>query len=155
MLARSSTPRAVIIVSTASLLPISRGTVAACLAGDEQRAVDAARAAPGEAYMSSKYALGQWIRREAVTPRWAGRRMTLNGVSPGVTNTMMIKRAMEMPNGLAMLTNSTPRATPMIGQPEDLAEPIAWLATMDTAYIAGQILWVDGGTEAILRPDIL
>ena len=49
LLALSACGRAVAVVSTASLLPASAGTVAACLAGDEARAIEAARADPATA----------------------------------------------------------------------------------------------------------
>lgn len=153
LLARSSAPRAIALVSTASRLRTSAGTVAACLAGDEARAIEAAAADPATAYSSSKYALARWIRARAVTPAWAGSGITLNGVAPGGVYTPMTAGVDDNPEFRAIMTNTTPRATRAYGQPEDLAEVIGWLATARTGFVVGQILFADGGTDAILRPD--
>ncbi len=152
-LVRSKTPRALAVVSTASLLPASAGTVAACLAGDEDRAGACARASPETAYMSSKFALAAWIRRTAIEPRWAGAGIALNGVSPGGVHTAMFTPVLEKTPDI--ITRTTPKATPAYGQPEDLAEVIAALVTLETGYLVGQIVSVDGGTHAILRPDYI
>ncbi|GAC1571948.1 MAG: SDR family oxidoreductase [Sphingomicrobium sp.] len=153
LLARSTCPRAVAIISTASRLPTSAGTVAACLADDEPRAIEAAKADPGTAYASSKYALARWIRREAITPRWGGRQIALNGVAPGGVHTAMLAGADVDPQMRAILANTTPKATAHYAQVSDLAEVISWLVTADSAYLLGQVLFVDGGTDAILRPN--
>lgn len=153
LLARSTKAHAIAIVSTASRLATSGGTVAACLAGDEARAIAAAEASPATAYASSKYALARWIRREAVRPRWAGQGMTLNGIAPGGVRTAMMDGVDQDPKFSAIMTNTTPKAVADYARPEDLAEVIGWLATARTSYIVGQILFVDGGTDAILTPD--
>lgn len=155
LLEHSATPRAVAIVSTAALLPASPGTVAACLAGDEPRAIEAARADPASAYMASKKALALWIRRNAITPRWAGKGIALNGVAPGGVHTAMTAGIAGNPQFEAIMTNTTPKAVADYAEPEDLAETIAWLVTAQTAFLLGQILFVDGGTDAILRPDTI
>lgn len=153
LLARSAHPRAVAIVSTASRLPISASTVAACLAQDEERAIEAARADPATAYASSKYALARWVRQQAITPRWAGKGIALNGIAPGGVHTPMMPGVEGNDAFHAIMVNTTPKAVAAYAQPDDLAEVIGWLATSKTAYLTGQILFVDGGTDAILRPD--
>lgn len=153
LLAQSAHPRAVSIVSTASRLPTSAATVAACLAQDEGRAIEAARADPATAYASSKYALARWIRQQAITPRWAGNGITLNGIAPGGVHTPMMPGVEGNDAFHAIMVNTTPKAVAAYRQPDDLAEVIGWLATSQTAYLTGQILFVDGGTDAILRPD--
>lgn len=153
LLLRSQFPRAVAVVSTASLLPASAGTVAACLAGDEPRAIEAARAERGTAYMASKKALAQWIRRQAITPAWAGRGIALNGVAPGGVRTAMLEGVDDDPAVQALLTKTTPKAVNDYAKAEDLAEVIGWLATARTGYLVGQIIFADGGCDAILRPD--
>ncbi|MBV1688872.1 SDR family oxidoreductase [Novosphingobium sp. G106] len=153
LLSISRSPRAVAVVSTASLLPASAGTVSACLAGDEHRAIAAAQAHPATAYAASKKALAQWLRRNAVTPRWAGSGVALNGVAPGGVHTAMMAEIDRDPKFQAMMTNTTPKAVASYAQPQDLGEVIGWLVTSKTSYLLGQIIFVDGGSDAILRPD--
>ena len=52
-----------------------------------------------------------------------------------------------------IMTNTTPKAVARYADPKDLAEVIGWLVTARTAYLLGQIVFVDGGADAILRPD--
>jgi NAD(P)-dependent dehydrogenase (short-subunit alcohol dehydrogenase family) len=160
MLLRSQAPRAVAIVSTASLSDYDPALVDACLAGDEAAALKLAEGIDPEAatgYSSSKNALGRWLRRAAISPEWAGCGILLNGVSPGRVYTPMTAGFFASKEGLAMLDHFTPIALSdcPYGQPEDLAEAIAFLATLRGRYLLGQILYVDGGTEAIFRTDMI
>lgn len=157
LLARSSAPRAVAITSTASLTDYDPELVETCLAGDEAVALAAAAgvepmAATG--YATSKHALARWLRRAAVSPEWAGSGILLNGVAPGRTLTPMTEPFFATEEGRAMLDEATPIALSdcPYGKAEDLAEAIAFLATLEGRYLVGQILYVDGGTEAIRRP---
>lgn len=151
LLLSSPHPRAVAVVSTASLMPRSAATVQACLAGDEPRAIFAARADPATAYASSKNALARWIRRHAATPQWAGRGIALNGVAPGGVRTAMLQGHDESAQFQARLATNTPKAVAEYAAPEDLAEVIGWLVTARTGYVVGQILFADGGTDAIMH----
>lgn len=153
LLSRSLTPRAVAVVSTASRLPTSAATVSACLAGDEDRAIEGAEADPATAYASAKYALARWIRSRAVTLAWAGKGIALNGVAPGGVHTPMLAGLDDSRALQDVMVNTTPKAVSAYARPEELAEVIGWLVTAETAYVVGQILFADGGTDAILQPD--
>lgn len=113
----------------------------------------AAEASPATAYASSKYALARRTRREAVRPHWAGRGIALNGIAPRGVRTAMMDGVDQDPKFSAIMANTTPKAVADYAQPGDLAEVIGWLATVRTSYIVGQILFVNGGTDAILAPD--
>lgn len=71
----------------------------------------------------------------------AGRRIRVNAVSPGATDTAM----------LAWLDDETRRgiasATPLgrIGDPDDIASVVAFFASDDSRFITGRSLVVDGG----------
>ena len=39
------------------------------------------------------------------------------------------------------------------GTAEEIARVIAFLLSEDTAYVHGMMMWVDGGTDAAIRPD--
>lgn len=158
LLLRSRSPRAVAITSTASLTDYDPTLVEACLGGDEAAALrQAAPVDPDGAtgYATSKHALARWIRRAAVSPDWAGSGILLNGVAPGRTLTPMTEPFFATAEGRAMLDAATPIALSdcPYGTADELAEAIAFLATLRGRYMVGQILYVDGGTEAIVRPD--
>ena len=71
----------------------------------------------------------------------AGRGITVNAVAPGFIDTDMTA-AMQDPARAAVLA-SVPMAR--LGQAEEVARAVAFLASDDAAYITGQVLAVDGG----------
>jgi NAD(P)-dependent dehydrogenase (short-subunit alcohol dehydrogenase family) len=152
LLALSARPRAIAITSTAALLANRAEVVAACLAGDEATAKATAIAAYDDVYASSKYALSLWLRHAAAQPEWAGAGIMLNGVGPGGVVTPMTQGIFATPEGKAMMRQVTPIAVPEHGQPEDIAEVLDFLVNLERNYLLGQIIFVDGGTDAIFRP---
>ena len=40
-----------------------------------------------------------------------------------------------------------------VGRPEDVAETLAWLAGPDNRFVSGQVIYVDGGFEAMTLGD--
>lgn len=154
-LRKSPRPRAVLVASTASLLEADQSIVEACLAGEEMLAQELAKRNGHSAYAASKKALALWMRRAAVEPRWAGSGIPLNGVSPGTHRTPMTASLLATEEGRAVLAKATPIATTCYGEPTDAAEILSFLATLQSTYMVGQILYVDGGTEVLLRPDAL
>jgi NAD(P)-dependent dehydrogenase (short-subunit alcohol dehydrogenase family) len=146
LLLRSKQPRAVVIASTAVLLAVNDELVAACLAGDEQAAKACSLLSGQSVYASSKNALALWLRRAAVQPEWAGAGIMLNGVGPGGVFTPMT-----VPN-FATMHQVAPIAVPEHGKPEDIAEVLDFLVNLERSYLLGQVIFVDGGTDAFLRP---
>jgi NAD(P)-dependent dehydrogenase (short-subunit alcohol dehydrogenase family) len=152
LLARSKRPRAVTIASTASLLTVHPELVAACLAGEEAAAIAGSPSAGQDVYASSKNALALWLRRAAVQPEWAGAGILLNAVGPGTIITPMTIPILASPEGRATLQQATPIAVPEYGQPEDIAEVLDFLVNLERSYLLGQIIFADGGSDALLRP---
>ncbi|MCP3735877.1 SDR family oxidoreductase [Sphingomonas sp. RP10(2022)] len=153
LLAKHGRGRAVAIGSTSVLLPSDAATVALCLAGDEAGAIAAAAASAQTSYMTSKLALTLWLRREAVTRDWAGSGILLNGVAPGVVSTPMTAPLFDDPAMMALIAQSNPMAVEGFAQPEEIAELIVHLLTMEGHYLLGQMIFIDGGTDAIMRPE--
>ncbi len=153
LLARSSRPRAVVISSTAVLSPFDRPIVDACLANDETLARAHALQAPGNVYASSKRALARWMRRSAISEKWAGSGILLNAVMPGVVKTAMTAPILATAEGRAALKEISPVATVNYGEPEEVAEMLAFLINLNGSYVVGQFIFVDGGTDAIWRPE--
>ncbi|WP_203779550.1 SDR family oxidoreductase [Actinoplanes philippinensis] len=103
--------------------------------------INTALPSPGAGlYSASKAALEQITR---VASRELGpRRITVNTVSPGATDTDML-RSVNTPEGLDRAVTFT--ALQRLGTPADVAAVIAFLAGPDAAWITGQNLHAGGG----------
>lgn len=150
-LASSGAPRVVIISSLASVLPIHRTLVDACLLGDEAAAMAQTSAGDVLAYASTKRALSCWIRRTAILPEWAGNGILINGIAPGTVRTPMTAHILATDEGRAMLAQVTPIAVKDLAEPEDIAPVLAFLGSPECRYMVGQTIFVDGGADVILR----
>jgi 3-oxoacyl-[acyl-carrier protein] reductase len=71
----------------------------------------------------------------------AGRGVTVNAVAPGYIDTDMTAKLPEKVKETVLQSIPLKR----MGQPEDIAETVAFLASDRAAYITGQTLMVDGG----------
>lgn len=124
----------------------------ACLRDDEPLArEEAARVDSVMVYPSSKAALAWWARREGVKPEWAGSGIRLNSVAPGATETPMVE-AMRADPVLGAAVDAYPTAIGRTGRPEEVAAAIGFLLSPGAANIVGAVLFVDGGTDAMLHP---
>lgn len=156
-LAASAAPRAVVVASFAAIHPaFDPELVEACLAGDEPRAVAACEEAlaadpPRSVYASSKRALVRWVRRTAPSERWAGAGIPLNAVAPGVVATPMTQRRLDDPDRRTALLGVVPMPLHGPGEPEHVASLLAWLAGAENVLVTGQVVFADGGADALLR----
>lgn len=151
-LARSDRPRAVAICSTAGTLPGNDDVVNACLEKGEEAALAAVSAAPRSAYGDSKRALSLWLRRTAIRPEWAGSGILLNGVAPGVVETPMTAPLFTQPDMMTLINQTNPIAVKGYAHGAEIAELIGFLLGFENHYLLGQIIFIDGGSDAILRP---
>ena len=124
----------------------------ACLGGDEE----AARAAAAEheavmVYPASKAALAWWARREGIKEEWIGAGIRLNSVAPGKVATAMTEQLAADPV-FGPLSDAYPTAIGRDGRAEEIAAPIAFLLSDAASLVVGSVLYVDGGTDAILHP---
>lgn len=159
-LARSEAPRAAVVSSMASLQPNSAEMVEAALAGDEDRALEIAASLQSDdpmtgyaVYPSSKRALARWVRRESITPAWAGAGIPLNAVAPGTVITPMTADLLATPEGAAMVDASVPMPLNYHQPPESIAALLIWLTSVENTHMAGQVIYDDGGADATLRGD--
>jgi NAD(P)-dependent dehydrogenase (short-subunit alcohol dehydrogenase family) len=125
--------------------------VDACLAGDESAAAGLADQADSlTAYPATKTAIARWIRRHATAPEWLGQGVRLNALAPGMIETPMIAEGRAHPV-VGPLLNMFPVPLGRAGRPEEIAAAIDFL--LAATFCVGTILLIDGGTEAMLRPD--
>ncbi|MBF6436434.1 SDR family oxidoreductase [Nocardia cyriacigeorgica] len=156
LLAAGTDPRAVVISSVASLHPTDAETVDAALAGDEQAAVKAAEAAiergdGAQIYASSKAAIARWVRRTAITPDWAGAGIALNAIAPGTIVTPMIQPMLDTEEGRRAIDGAVPMPLHGHARPEQIAPLLDFLTSPANSHITGQVVFVDGGADAVLR----
>jgi 3alpha-hydroxysteroid 3-dehydrogenase len=155
LLARGQEPAAVAISSIGAVfeglhLP---GFAAACLAGDEARAQALVEGQDGNhAYGNAKHALALAVRRRAMA--WGAAGVRLNAVLPGKVATPMLAR-IHAHEVLGPTVSALPVPLAREGRPEELAAAIAFLLGPDARYVHGTLLKVDGGSDAIVRPDAL
>jgi 3-oxoacyl-[acyl-carrier protein] reductase len=90
-------------------------------------------------YVSSKAGLIGLTK--ATARELAPRNITVNAVAPGFINTEMTEN---LPEAVREEFNRS-TALKRFGEPEDIANTVAFLASDDAAYITGQVVPVDGG----------
>jgi NAD(P)-dependent dehydrogenase (short-subunit alcohol dehydrogenase family) len=95
-------------------------------------------------YAASKAALQHLVRGFAI--ELADRRIRVNAISPGATNTPMIAAFSQGGAGGYKPTGASPLGR--MCEPEDMAKAILFLCSPDAAMITGAILAVDGGLTA-------
>ncbi|MEI5681440.1 MULTISPECIES: SDR family NAD(P)-dependent oxidoreductase [unclassified Mesorhizobium] len=97
---------------------------------------------PGFAlYSASKAAVISLMRSAAMT--YASRGVRINAVAPGRVVTDMMKLAASGVGGLDAVAAGLPLRR--MGEPEEVAEAVVWLASDQSAFVVGHVLATDGG----------
>jgi NAD(P)-dependent dehydrogenase (short-subunit alcohol dehydrogenase family) len=159
MLDESDAPRAVGVSSMASLMPVDDELVEALVANNEPAALARADVLAADAehgqliYSSTKVGFSRWIRRNAPTAEWAGEGIPLNAVAPGVILTPMVAPLMETDEAKAGLAAMVPMPLNGFAEAIVVARLLAWLASEENTHLCGQVVFVDGGSDAVIRGD--
>lgn len=153
-LATGTRPSAVVIASnSAGIVPPAPRLVDALLAGAEDAAAGAAAGLDGATvYAMSKLALIRAVRRRAGS--WGERRVRLNALAPGPVETPLLRASLDDPV-LGPLTEALPIPLGRRAAAGEIASVAAFLLGPDSGYIHGSVLFADGGSDALLRPDAL
>jgi len=101
------------------------------------------------AYHASKGAVRLMTKNAAI--RYAKENVRVNSIHPGFIDTPMVAPFMKGGDAAsAQFRAYVETMTPMgrVGQPEEIASAIAFLASSDASYVTGSELYVDGGWTA-------
>ena len=103
-------------------------------------------------YVATKYAVARWMRRHSAT--YAANKVRINAVAPGNVHTAMTAT---MSANAKMALNALPiptkYGTETLMDAEEIASAIVFLSSHEARGINGVILFVDGGTDALLNTE--
>jgi glucose 1-dehydrogenase len=80
---------------------------------------------------------------ESLAQEVAPKRIRVNGIAPGAIRTPINTSAWQTKEAYAQLMTLVPYGR--IGEPEDIARAVVWLASDYSDYVVGTTLYVDGG----------
>jgi NAD(P)-dependent dehydrogenase (short-subunit alcohol dehydrogenase family) len=92
-------------------------------------------------YAAAKAGISQFVKTAAL--EWGPHGIRVNCVAPGRTLTAINRHLLNEPGQYAEAIKRIPLGR--LGQPEDIARAIAFLASDASSYVTGQTLVVDGG----------
>lgn len=156
-LSRGDNPSAVVISSNSiGIIPMvlpsdDTEMTDAMLAGDEQTALRAGERFDGASiYGMTKLALARAIRHRS--QEWGDKGVRLNAVAPGPVNTPLLQGSLDDPI-LRPGVEGLPVPLGRRSEPQEIADVIAFLMGPKATYMHGSIVFIDGGTDALMRPD--
>lgn len=148
-----------VVVACSNSTTISPNTpesaVDALLAMDEAEAVRLCQEsfdASAISYAVSKTALARYVRRNAPRAEWAGAGIRLNAIAPGAVQTPLLQAGLDSENygdSIRML----PVPAGDFGSPDQIARWIEFMLSDAADFMVGSIVFVDGGSDALIRPD--
>ena len=103
-------------------------------------------------YASTKYALARWVRR--MSPDWGSKGVRLNAIAPGNVRTAMTANMLpEQRIAMEAIPVPTHFNEEPLMEPIEIANAMAFIASPEAAGINGVVLFVDGGTDALLNSE--
>lgn len=103
-------------------------------------------------YVASKYALARWVRRHSAS--YAANGVRINAVAPGNVNTSMTATmSVDEKTALNALPIPTKYGKETLMEPDEIASAINFLISKEARGVNGIIMFVDGGTDALLNSE--
>lgn len=147
--------RGAIVLISSNSAPMNKSPefVELLLSGEEEKALSFSETiAAQEVYSGTKKAVARWMRRNVAD--YAAEGIRMNAVAPGYTQTPMTEQVENDPTygpAIKEFMASIPVGFP--GKPEDQAAATSFLLSREARFICGSVLFVDGGHDAVFRPD--
>lgn len=151
-LSRGEAPAAVAISSNgATLTPANQAFVDVLLTDDEAQSCAMAATLDGATvYGMSKLAMTIGLRRR--TGAWAAQGVRLNAVAPGPVDTPLLAASLA-DKTLGPLVEALPVPVGRRATANEIAAAVGFLLDPVNSFVHGSLLFVDGGSDALLRPD--
>jgi NAD(P)-dependent dehydrogenase (short-subunit alcohol dehydrogenase family) len=145
---------AVLLISSNSApMETNDAFVDALLADDINAATGMLSDMEGQAvYSGTKQALARWMRHN--TAAYAADGIRMNALAPGYTETPMtaaVAQSEQYADAIRQFLASIPMKR--AGEPADMANAARFLLSDEASFICGSVLFVDGGHDAMFRPD--
>ena len=103
-------------------------------------------------YAATKYALARWARRMSAS--WGAQGVRINAVAPGNVRTAMTDQLGPQERvAVDALPVPINYGSGALMDPNDLANAIVFLASPQAHGVNGVVLFVDGGTDALLNSE--
>lgn len=103
-------------------------------------------------YASTKFALARWVRR--MSAEWGSRGVRLNAIAPGNVRTAMTADMLpEQRAAMEAIPVPTHYGEEPLMDPIEIAHSMAFIASPEASGINGVVLFVDGGTDALLNSE--
>lgn len=102
-----------------------------------------------ESYAYSTTKAGVHMLTRHLASRLAADSVTVNAIAPGPFDSKMMAFALEDPDTRAAIADSVPLRR--IGDPDDMAGAVIYLASRAGRYLTGAVIPVDGGLSTIRR----
>ncbi len=145
--------RCVVISSNSAQMRTDPNTpfILSMLDGDEDKTMSLIGDAPAtQTYGASKHAVARAVRRRAA--EWGQAGITLNAIAPGMTETPLFRGAADHPV-VGKSVEMIPIPKKRVATADEIAGVIEFMLSDAAEYMQGSIIYVDGGTDAQLRPD--
>ncbi len=152
-LAKSTNARVVAVSSNSAQMGDNTDNpiVHALLKNDHAKAMSLIGDMPAATiYGLSKHAVARAIRMRA--PEWGKAKVRLNAIAPGMTETPLFAGSRDHPE-IGERVKMIPIPLDRYASPEEVAKVICLMMGEAFAYMHGSIIWLDGGTDATIRPD--
>ncbi|MFT6285927.1 MAG: NAD(P)-dependent dehydrogenase (short-subunit alcohol dehydrogenase family) [Halieaceae bacterium] len=142
-----------LISSNSASMATKEEYVQTLLGGDETAAGAIAQTIDAQmVYAGTKQALTLWMKRNA--PVYATQGIRINALAPGLVKTPLSDAIQNDPvygEAVRLFADSIPIGRQ--GQPKDIAAAASFLLSEKASFICGSVLYIDGGHDALFRPE--